>query len=369
MKRCNVTNVWMKWIYSLCLPVSCLLIFAGSCRHQSNRIVERGFYYWKSRLQLDNVGLNSIAQLHASYLYVKFFDVTLVNDGSGPAPVARLTADSLTIVQLKENKVEIVPVVFISNETILETDSAGIRLLAQNIATLIKTISRQLTLDHYSELQIDCDWTQQTKTGYFFLLHEVRKQMQQSSLFTNSLLSATIRLHQVKYSGKTGIPPVDKGLLMCYNMGNLKNPETNNSIIETGELKKYLSGLNTYPLKLDVALPLFEWCVLFRNNQFKGIVQTVNPSTLHKSSCSKQLNRYQFLIDTTISNIQFYKGDILRYEESNSTVVEQTADFVAANLSPVNQHTRILFYHLDPLLLSKHPTHELEVLYSRFHQQ
>lgn len=192
--------------------------------------------------------------------------------------------------------------------------------------------------------------------------------MQQSTLFKNGLLSATIRLHQVKYSSKTGIPPVDKGLLMCYNMGNLKNPATNNSIIDIEELKKYLSGLTTYPLKIDVALPLFEWSVLFRNNQFKGIIQTVNPAELSNTVCRKQSSRYHFLVDTTIGTIQFYKGDVLRYEESNSTVIEKTADFVAANLSPVNQQTRILFYHLDPLLLSKHPTHELEVLYSRFLQ-
>ncbi len=369
MKRCNVTNVWMKRVCCYSISVICLLILMSSCKPQPQRAVERGFYYWKSRLQLDTAGLNSIAQLHASYLYVKFFDVTLVNDGNRPVPVARLTADSLTIVQLKENKVEIVPVVFITNESLIENDSTALQQLAQNIATLLSNISKQLEQDQYSELQIDCDWTQQTKAGYFFLLHEVRKQMQQSALFKNSLLSATIRLHQVKYSSKTGIPPVDKGLLMCYNMGNLKNPATNNSIIEVDELKKYLGGLKSYPLKLDVALPLFEWSVLFRKNQFKGIVQSVNPSTLSNSICSKENNRYQFLVDTTISNIQFYKGDVLRYEESTAAVLQQTAAYVAAEVSPNNQQTRILFYHLDPLLLSKHPTHELEALYSRFHQQ
>lgn len=347
----------------------CLLIFISSCRQQPQRTIERGFYYWKSKLQLGSIELKSLQQLQAKQLYVKFFDVTLASDDAGAAPVARLTADSLTAAQLKNNSVEIVPVVFITNETLQQSDSAGIRLLTQNITTLLSNISKQLHQEHYSELQIDCDWTQQTKAAYFFLLKELRKQMQQSTLFKNSLLSVTIRLHQIKYSGKTGIPPVDKGLLMCYNMGNLKNPATNNSIIEVDELKKYLGGLNSYPLQLDVALPLFEWSVLFRNNQFKGIVQTVNPSTLSSSICSKQNNRYQFLVDTIISNIQFYKDDVLRYEESTAAVLQQTTDYVAEELSPINQQTRILFYHLDSLLLSKHQTNELEALYSRFHQQ
>lgn len=347
----------------------CLLILLSSCRQQPQRTIERGFYYWKSKLQLGSIELKSLQQLKAKQLYVKFFDVTLATDGTGAAPVARLTADSLTTAQLKNNSVEIVPVVFITNETVQQSDTDGIRLLAQNIVTLLSNISKQLQQEQYSELQIDCDWTQSTKDTYFFLLKELRKQMQQSTLFKNSLLSATIRLHQVKYSSKTGIPPVDKGLLMCYNMGNLKNPATNNSIIEVDELKKYLGGLNSYPLKLDIALPLFEWSVLFRNNQFKGIVQTVDPSILSESICSKQNNRYHFLVDTSISNIQFYEGDVLRYEESTAAVLQQTAAYISAELSPINQQTRILFYHLDSLLLSKHPSHELEALYSRFHQQ
>lgn len=369
MKRCNVTNVWMKWVCRRGIPVMCLLILISSCRQQPKRTIERGFYYWKSKLQLGSTELNSLQQLKAKWLYVKFFDVSLASDGTGAAPVARLTADSLTTAQLKNNRVEIVPVIFITNETLQQSDSAGTRQLAKNIITLLGHISKQLQQEHYSELQIDCDWTQQTKVAYFFLLKELRKQMQQSTQFNNSLLSATIRLHQVKYSSKTGIPPVDKGLLMCYNMGNLKNPSTNNSIIEVDELKKYLGGLNSYPLQLNVALPLFEWWVLFRRNQFKGILQRIDPSILSNSICSKQNNRYHFLVDTTINNIQFYKGDILRHEESTAAVLQQTAAYVAEKLSPVNQQTRILFYHFDSLLLSKHPTHELEALYSRFHQQ
>jgi len=67
----------------------------SSCRHQPPRSVERGFYYWKSKLQLGNSELNNLQQLKAKQLYVKFFDVTLASDGNGPVPVARLTADSL----------------------------------------------------------------------------------------------------------------------------------------------------------------------------------------------------------------------------------------------------------------------------------
>ncbi len=76
------------------------------------------------------------------------------------------------------------------------------------------------------------------------------------------VLSATIRLHQVKYFETTGVPPVKSGMLMFYNTGDLENPSEENSIlnIETAEL--YLSGLEDYPMQLDIVLPLFSWAVV-----------------------------------------------------------------------------------------------------------
>jgi hypothetical protein len=350
-----------------CIPVICLLLFFTGCRQQPERIVERGFYYWKSQLQLSESETTTLQQLQVKQLYVKFFDVIPAEDGNGAMPVAKLYIDSGSLKQLHKEQVHIIPVIFITNETLQQSDSAQLLLLAQNIGQLLQIISKQNKLEQYSELQIDCDWTKTTRENYFFLLEQIKKGMQQTALFKNSLLTATIRLHQVKFSNRTGIPPVDRGLLMCYNMGNLKNPAVNNSIIDVDELKKYLGSLKSYPLQLDIALPLFEWSVLLRNNQFKGIIQTVNPSTLSNSICSKAQNRYTFLKDTVIANINFYKNDLLRFEESSATALKQTATFIAANLSVSNTQTRISFYHLDQLLLTKHPTHELEALYRCFY--
>jgi hypothetical protein len=369
LNGCNVNKVWMNSWFRCCIPVICTLILVIGCKQPKLRTVSRGFYFWKSRLQLSNDESAALQQLKVTDLYVKFFDVLLNADGSGPMPVARLEVTASTLQQLKQQQISIVPVIFITNETFQQTDSAKIHLLAENSMRLLTNISQTCQLQTFNELQIDCDWTQSTKTAYFAFLELMRKQMQQSALFQQATLSATLRLHQIKYSSKTGIPPVNKGLLMCYNMGNLKNPSVNNSILDVEELQKYLGGLPGYPLPVDVALPLFEWSVLFRNNQFKGVIQNIDPTTLPASAISKKLNRYRFLKDTVINDLSFMKDDVLRYETCTKDAIAQAASFVTNKLANSNQHIRLSFYHLDPLLLTKHPTHELEALYRRFIEQ
>jgi len=68
-------------------------------------------------------------------------------------------------------------------------------------------------------------------------------------------VTATIRLHQIKFKDKTGIPPVDQGVLMAYNIGELKNNKQN-SILEANIVKQYINKNTEYPLKLKLALDI-----------------------------------------------------------------------------------------------------------------
>src|ERR1019366_1414323 len=126
-----------------------------------------------------------------------------------------------------------------------------------------------------------CDWTAATRATYFQLLKVARSRLNEAG-FASAKISATIRLFQCKYMAKTGVPPVDKGLLMCYNMGNLTHPGTGNSILETTELKKYIASVTTYPLPLDVALPIFDWKVLFHEGSYAGLVKDLPDSLLQR---------------------------------------------------------------------------------------
>jgi hypothetical protein len=366
LKRYKVSKDLFAATVLFRVSVVFLLFFPAACKQKQQLKTERGFYYWKSRLQFSDAEKKMLEQLKISKLYVKFFDVQLNEDGTGPAPVAKIAVDSSALDMLRQNKTQIAPVVFITNETIKTLDSSGLNLLAENIFRLIESISEKKLFAGYPELQIDCDWTQTTKSQYFFLLQKLKKLMDGSSLFgKQKILSATIRLHQVKYSNKTGVPPVDKSLLMCYNMGNLKNPATSNSILDPSELKSYLQGLNKYPLQLDIALPLFEWHVYFSNQLYKGITSEIKSEELTSSTGKWNQNIFTFERDTVLQNIRFKKGDVLRFEESRKEDIEQCIDFLKQNIH--NRQLTVFFYHLDEVILNKHPQHELETLYNRFH--
>jgi hypothetical protein len=297
-----------------------------------------------------------------STIYIKFFDVDWDEVTRNPVPVAKLQASRDEL----QGGITIIPVVFITNECIQRTDTSQVKKLAENIYSLILQIKQSIGVDSISEIQIDCDWTEATKDKYFLLLNNLKPQT--TNLPTGQAgykLSATIRLHQIKFLSKTGVPPVDRGLLMCYNMGNLKNPTTNNSILETEELKKYTGNLSRYPLPLDVAFPLFNWKVLYRNNIYSGLIQGLPDEAFSSSFCSKTGNRYQVLKDTLLQGYNLKKGDILRDEQSNIKEVLAAAGEISRHLK--NTALRVSLYHLDSVILSKYSTHELESIYNCLH--
>ncbi|MBQ5638620.1 MAG: hypothetical protein IIV06_06170, partial [Alistipes sp.] len=74
-------------------------------------------------------------------------------------------------------------------------------------------------------------------------------------------------LHQLQETP----PPADRGVLMLYNTGALKDPKTHNSILDIEDVKPYLR-VSTYPLPLDYAYPAFGWGVKFVDDYFWMIV-------------------------------------------------------------------------------------------------
>ena len=339
-----------------CLWLPLLLISFFSCNEKiQERQIERSFYYWKSVLNLTNFEKQKLDSLKVKTIYLKFFDVDWDEITKAPVPVAKLQAAREEL----QGGITIIPVVFITNECIQKIDSSQIEKLAENIDKLIFEIRNANGFDSIPEIQIDCDWTAATKEKYFLLLNNIKHKTQ------NTKLSCTIRLHQVKYVAKTGVPPVDRGLLMCYNMGNLKDPATKNSILETEELKKYISNLTNYPLLLDVAFPLFDWKVLYRNNFYTGLIQNLPENVFRNSFSTKTENRYRILKDTLLEGYELRKGDMIRDEQSDINEVLAAASEISKHLK--NTQARVSLYHLDSVILSKYTTHELESIYNSLH--
>lgn len=240
-----------------------------------------------------------------SNLYIRFFDVTKdVKKRLIPTGILNYSGVNL-------KKYRIIPVVFIENSSLLNFDENQSNLLSDKILEKISQVSRKNFPDNtLTEIQIDCDWTESTKVSFFDLLKKIK------SKNLNFIISVTIRLHQIKFKDKTGVPPADRGILMYYNMGSFKNFEEKNSILnnETGEI--YLKNVSDYPLKLALGLPVFSWSVLFKQQEAKALLYNINSNSIHELSFleNKKDNFYVVKQDTVFEQKYLRYGDIIRLE-------------------------------------------------------
>ncbi|MBP6432033.1 MAG: hypothetical protein KA319_09710 [Ferruginibacter sp.] len=336
-----------------------------SCNdRKAPRLIERNFYYWKSNLNLSSLEKKTLKELNVKTLYIKFFDIDWNAQQQKALPIAKLTTNENSLADVRESKYiktlkfTVTPTIFITNETFINIDTSAIIKLTSDVYNLVSNTLSQYAFDNMKGIQFDCDWTESTRDKYFLFLSTFKKIWGNGGME----ISATIRLHQIKFLSKTGIPPVDRGLLMCYNMGNLKNPATTNSIIETAELKKYIANLSTYPLSLDVALPLFEWNVLFRKNMYNGILRDFDIDKLPSSITIKKDNKFTLLKDTIFDGYELFKDDMIRNEKSDFSTIIDVVN--AINPKLINTQLRVSLYHLDSVILTKYKTHELETIYN-----
>ena len=321
------------------LKYCAILLLLTACTTKPREIT-CGFYFWKQRYEGQT---NPLAQK----LYVKMFDVTWDAAAKKAIPVAILDKRAPF-----PDSIEIVPVVFIMNEIWQKEDTL---LMAQRVCKLLEQLCRES-----KEVQLDCDWTRNSKETYFAFLRNIRQQ----AFMKGKQLSVTIRMHQVKYTRSNGIPPADKGLLMCYNMGDLRKWGDHNSILNMEELKAYTGDdhIRHYPLSLDLALPLFEWSVLFRNKQYAGLLRNIESTQLENTTLftrnGKQL--YTSMQDTTLNGYMIRRGDVIRFETCSPDLLKKAARYLSRQRQ--NYNPAIIFYHLD----SKYDQHELETIYNIF---
>ena len=210
---------------------------------------------------------------------------------------------------LQETPKDFIPVVYITNETMQNVDYS---LVSDRILQGLKNYN-------FSELQIDCDWSNLSQSNYFKLLLDLKTKL-------NKTLSATIRLHQIKYYQKTGIPPVDYGVLMYYNMSNISDINTKNSILDNEIAKKYHYNFNTYKLKLKLALPLYSQAIQFRQNKALSIFEGIEKKDFDSNFEQISPNIYKTLNSSYFMGRYIYKDDIFRFEDSSENEIKIALD-------------------------------------------
>lgn len=314
------------------------------------------FYHWKSTLSLTEEEENLLLNNKKSPLYIRLLDLVWDEERMIPIPTAQL--------QIKNPLPEgilINPVVYITNEVFEKIPDDAIETIAEKLAERIsdKLYNTDGGSPTIESLQIDCDWTLGTKDKYFKFLEAL------NSSFTFPL-SATIRLHQIKYFEKTGVPPVKRGMLMFYNMGDLNDPATQNSILDLETAKTYMVNFDKYPLGLDVALPLFQWGVILRDGKVVHLSNALTESDLGDSLTYQRIdeNKYKVIESSYLKSYYCYEGDEIRIESATLTQLKEAVGLLSAHLK--NKKRRVCFYHLDNEIINRFPASALKELQDEF---
>jgi len=335
--------------YSISLSILIAIICGFTACHKDSK--QSAFYYWKTSYKQDSLSNSYIQQLGSSKLYLRIMDIDYDISQTQAIPISPITyQDSLPQDQ------EIIPVVFINQRIFQTLDSFAIRTLAHKIQPFISAKLAQAGVSSFQELQLDCDWTKSSRDKFFYFIEFLKSIPELSSVE----ITSTLRLHQVKNIQSAGIPPVDRVALMCYNMGNLRKFGNHNSILNKTDLELYLKdALKNYPLQVDIALPLFEWFVTFRNNEYTGIAKRLSREELFNDSLfTKNPNTDLYILKVDLPEVGLKKNDIVRHEYVNSKELQETSKFLQKNLKTPT--STVIFYHLDPDVISNFTTHDLQ---------
>ncbi|MBD2754330.1 hypothetical protein [Spirosoma validum] len=323
-----------------------LLLWVGLSTCQSSerqspdapKQITTAFYHWKSTYNPTHSESAELKSLTINKLYLHVFDVDWDEKTRQPVPKA--------LIRFGQKPVgNVVPVVFITNRTLANLSPAALPDLSTHIAQAILRISRQNAIS-FREVQVDCDWSMATRDRYFRLL----------TLLKNKLrlpLSATIRLHQIKYTDQTGIPPVARGMLMLYNVADWKRIGTRNSIYDADVANQYISFVSTYPLPLDLVLPLFRWTVVYRNNRFLTFLNNVDRKTLVNATfllAQADSARFMASRDTVAFGFSIRRNDLFRAESVSAETLLHEKKRLLEQIS--NKQLTFALYHLDSTVLS-----------------
>lgn len=336
--------------------------FLSSCSKKESKVenVERAFYYWKSNTSFGDESVKKIKSFNVKKMYIKLFEVDY-SETMGNFPYEKNTPREYDFRDL--DSIRVVATIFIRNEIFQYNTEKSLDKLADNIVFLTDKYHKgynNKNIYEYSEIQIDCDWTKSTKDKYFYLLKKIKE-------LSKKEISCTLRLYPYKYPDIMGVPPVDKVMLMCYNLIKPLTNKNKNSILDIEELKSYLNERRSYPLHLDVALPVFYWTQWYQNNRFSGLLN-INSADIVGFSKQVKPMWYEVTKDTTYQyNSYFKEGDQIKCEEISATTINEAISIIKKSVE-LNENTTISLFHLDDSTFKKYSNEEISSFYTSFSQ-
>ena len=263
-QRKTLEKVWRVARRSLC-AVACwamgvLCLLPTGCRKAVQLTDENAVYYWRTEWRLDSTEAAFLREHDINKVYCRYFDVVMDDATGEPVPNATIAfgtrAEPVESTRAEPVEstctpipagLEIVPTVYITEDCMHATHDGLARKLVQRVVQMNATHD----IDGVSELQIDCDYTLNSRRTFYAFLEEVRSEARRHGL----RLSATIRLHQLSMP----VPPVDYGVLMLYNTGDPQRFDERNPVLDQRDVQPYVRYLDGYDLPLAAAYPVYAW--------------------------------------------------------------------------------------------------------------
>jgi hypothetical protein len=214
----------------------------------------------------------------------------VINDEeAGPVPNA-----TITFSDTQPEDIEIIPTVYITENCMHKHYPR----LAEKLVKRIIQMNETNDIKNVHEIQIDCDYTSKSRKVYYDFLNEV------AQVWRNTL-STTIRLHQLSMK----VPPVDYGVLMIYNTGDPRKFMERNPILDIRDVRPYLSRLDSYPLPLAAAYPVYQWV---RNIHNVRVEHTVEAEEILR--VKQAVEKYRPSLSRSILTYHLDKDNINRYK-------------------------------------------------------
>ena len=316
--------------------------------------VHRAFYIWANSVEdMRQEEKTNLERLAADKIYLKLFEVEK-NDVYGIFPTAKTQLYNIE----ELNGLEIIPTVYVRNEVFKQSSQKELAAFADNLNFLVhKKIGERFgnNTQGLHEIQIDCDWTESTQKSYFAFLEELKR-------ISGLEISATLRLYAYKFPGKMGVLPVDRAMLMCYNLLSVHQSAQRNSILDLQELEKYLAGAKKYPVPLDVALPLYSAMHVYQNNSYVATLYHEKQPDEKLLEQEKKL-WHRVREDRLVEGLYLRKGDKVKYEKTSPELLLRAISLIRGQVELPQEFTVSLF-QLNAHELKQH-THEKVASYYR----
>lgn len=313
-------------------------------------------YWWRTVFAPTPYEESRLREARVTTLYIRFFDVARDDEGGAPVPVAPVQFRARPAAAFR-----VVPVVYITVRALrgLSADSAA--LLAGAILGGADRIAAENGI-RYSELQLDCDWTPSVRECFFRIASVLRDSMHARG----GVLSATVRLHQYRRPALTGVPPVDRAMLMDYNTGRMSLSPEDNSIYREEDAKPYLAHPGHYPLPLDAVLPVFSWTLHFRGGRMAGILGKTTEEDFRGVPGLAPVCGGMYSVDTPqrFRGAFLAQGDVLKTETVGPQQCLAAARLLATKLSSAERI--VALFECDSLYLTRYTRNDLEDIYSAF---